>query len=812
MSELFLTVLNMSLTASYVILFVILVRLLLKKAPKVISYALWGVVAFRLIIPFSFESIFSLMPRNTNTVPIPHDIIYQQSPKINSGIEVVDSFVSQSLPAPTAGASANPLQIYVEIGAYIWVLGIIALLVYSLISVLILKRQLKSAQLIERNIYESKNLKTPFVLGLIKPRIYLPVGLSKEERNYTLFHEQTHIHRKDHILKILAFLILAIHWFNPLVWIAFMLMSTDMELSCDERVLKEMNEDIKKPYANSLLSLATGRHILNGSPLAFGEGNVKGRIKNVLNYRKPRFWVIAVTGLIAIALYVGLMANPKSLATFNGSSYRVEEILYQDPVYSFGYTLDTAPQYSISSDYMLYSKQITDNDWVMHKGLYPYKISRQELYALFNPLNNKAHEAIDQTKLIYRSDTDDENEIFYLIIQLKNGDVLLALGYDNEDNRRIRWLFRLEEIGDRNGFSLTDQEVARMLGYSSAYCFSTYEMDNGLYIIGFLADGEAKHSDIGAGLFKFKDGEYQLISQTIHKGQALEQDRIVVGMLIAHSNTYYDVILSNNENLAEIRRTSGGKVVSEKVDHINPSMTVIKLPEILSEATYTFYDASGQRIDGYIPAETTKRAESFEIQNATKVELRSGNTGNTVEITDTYNIQQITKAINSLQYEKGKSSNNSTGWSYSIKWYDKDGVLIEEIVILGSQNIDYKGKLYTALDGNIDTELLDDLLSKSANKVSLLTSEQQKAVNNSINYIKNSSFTAKDRINTNTIKIGSADEKTWEFVWSKDSKVENNAVDSTDWIITIGDTSNHDFAVIVCDSNTYEVIGYIPIE
>ena len=165
MSELFLSVLNMSLTASYVILFVILIRLLLKKAPKVISYALWGVVAFRLIMPFSFESIFSLMPRNGNAVPIPYDIIYQQSPKINSGIEVVDSFVSQSLPAPTAGASANPLQIYMEIGAYIWVLGIIALLVYSLVSILILRRQLKSAQLKEQNIFEAKNLKTPFVLG-----------------------------------------------------------------------------------------------------------------------------------------------------------------------------------------------------------------------------------------------------------------------------------------------------------------------------------------------------------------------------------------------------------------------------------------------------------------------------------------------------------------------------------------------------------------------------------------------------------------------------------------------------------------------
>lgn len=312
MSELLLTVLNMSLTASYVILFVILVRLLLKKAPNFISYALWGVVAFRLIIPFSFESMFSLMPRNTNTVPIPHDIIYQQSPRINSGIEVVDSFVSKSLPAPTIGASVNPMQVYIEIGAYIWILGIMVLLIYSLVSVLQLKRQLKSVELIEQNIFEAKNLKTPFVLGIVKPKIYLPVGLNVEERSYILLHEQTHIHRKDHIIKVLAFLILSTHWFNPLVWIAFMLMSTDMELSCDERVLKEMNEYIKKPYANSLLSLATGRHILNGSPLAFGERNVKGRIKNVLNYKKPRFWVIVLSAIIATAVGIGLLANPDS--------------------------------------------------------------------------------------------------------------------------------------------------------------------------------------------------------------------------------------------------------------------------------------------------------------------------------------------------------------------------------------------------------------------------------------------------------------------------------------------------------------------
>ncbi len=327
MSELFLTVLNMSLTASYVIIFVILIRLLLKKAPKVISYALWSVVAFRLLIPFSFESIFSLMPRNTNTVPIPHDIIYQQSPQINSGIEVVDSFLSNSLPAPAAGTSVNPLQIYTEIGAYIWVLGIIALLVYSLVSILILKRQLKNAQLIEKNIFEAKNLKTPFVLGLIRPKIYLPVGLNLVERNYILLHEQVHIHRKDHIIKVLAFLTLSVHWFNPLVWISFLLMNTDMELSCDEQVLSVMGQDIKKSYANSLLSLAAGRHILNGSPLAFGEGNVKGRIKNVLNYKRPKFWVIVLSIAIVAAVGVGLAANPDIYKDNNRFQLNFSEIV-----------------------------------------------------------------------------------------------------------------------------------------------------------------------------------------------------------------------------------------------------------------------------------------------------------------------------------------------------------------------------------------------------------------------------------------------------------------------------------------------------
>ncbi len=312
MGQLLLTILNMSFTASYVIMFVIIIRLLLRKAPKSISYALWSIAGFRLVIPFSFESVISLIPRKINISPIPHNIIYQERPRINSGIEVIDSAVNRLLPLATAQASANPLQIAVELGAYVWAIGIIALLFYSIVSVLILKTKLKSAKLLEDNIYQVEYLKTPFVLGIIKPKIYLPYGINDEEKDYILLHEQIHIMRKDYIIKPLAFLILTIHWFNPLVWISFILMSKDMELSCDERVLRQMDGENKKSYANTLLSLATKKQILNGGPLAFGEGSVKGRIKNVLNYKKPKFWLVVILIILLIRVGIGLISNPYS--------------------------------------------------------------------------------------------------------------------------------------------------------------------------------------------------------------------------------------------------------------------------------------------------------------------------------------------------------------------------------------------------------------------------------------------------------------------------------------------------------------------
>ena len=332
MIDLLIDILNMSLKASYVILIVMLIRLLLKKAPKFISYVIWSVVAFRLIIPFSFESIFSIIPKKMNTNPIPRDIVYQNTPQVKSGIEATDIIVNvkNSLPAPSTVASVNPMQTFMIIGSCIWILGMVALAIYSVISVIRLKRQLKDAKLLEDNIFEANNLRTPFVLGVIKPKIYLPTGLKAEERAYIVLHEQTHIRRADHIIKIIAFIILTIHWFNPLVWIAFVLMNKDMELSCDEYVLKEMKEDIKKSYANSLLSLAIGGHMINGSPLAFGEGNVKVRIKNVLNYKKPTFWMIAISMIIIAVIGVGLLTNPKEKEPLQKEDIAESGLLKQD--------------------------------------------------------------------------------------------------------------------------------------------------------------------------------------------------------------------------------------------------------------------------------------------------------------------------------------------------------------------------------------------------------------------------------------------------------------------------------------------------
>lgn len=321
MDQLFLKVINMSMTTSYVILLVILIRLLLKRVPKIYSYGLWLIVLFRLLVPFSFSSVFSMIPVNTNAIPA--DIMYAPKPEIHSGITLVDRVVNNSLPTPAVASSVNPIQVWLLIWECIWLAGILILLIYSIVSTLKLTKQLKSSKHLKGNIYLVNHIETPFVFGLLRPKIYLPFGLSEIEQSYMIKHEETHIKRFDHIIKFISFIATAIHWFNPLVWASFFLMGKDMELSCDEKVISEMGNEIKRDYSHSLLSLASSRRIIGGSPLAFGGANTKGRIKNILNYKKPRFWASLVGIIVIIVAVIGLLSNPKT----NGILAVKEEIL-----------------------------------------------------------------------------------------------------------------------------------------------------------------------------------------------------------------------------------------------------------------------------------------------------------------------------------------------------------------------------------------------------------------------------------------------------------------------------------------------------
>ncbi len=323
MENVFRTVLNMSLTASYVIIFVLMVRFPLKKAPRAISYALWSVVGFRLVLPFSFESMFSLIPFTAQLIPptvaLGESVSFVSAlgaavesigDAANGGIGAVTVHLGKTTGGYLITTEAYHSQVWLLFGSYLWLIGAVAMLLYSVVSIALLRRRLRGAVLSEGNAYEVENLGTPFVLGIVRPRIFIPVGLSPEQRRYILLHEQTHIRRWDHLVKLLSFITLSVHWFNPLVWTAFMLMSTDMELSCDERVIQAMGGEIRRSYARSLLSLAAGKRMISGSPLAFGEGSVRGRITNVLNYKKPTLWIMVVAIIAVTVIGTGLLANP----------------------------------------------------------------------------------------------------------------------------------------------------------------------------------------------------------------------------------------------------------------------------------------------------------------------------------------------------------------------------------------------------------------------------------------------------------------------------------------------------------------------
>ncbi len=439
MAQIFLQMFNMSISASYIVLAVLLLRLLFKKAPKWIAVALWGVVAVRLVCPFSVESMLSLIPSAQVVSP---NIMTEEMPTIHTGISAANSILNPIISgsfAPQPGASANPLQILVPICTAAWLAGVLALLMYAAFSYVRLKKTVATAVRYQDNVYQTEKVSSPFVLGIIKPKIYLPFHMSEQDIKPVVAHEKAHIRRGDHLWKPLGFLLLALYWFNPLMWVGYILLCRDIELACDEKVIKALDSDARAGYSQALLACSVNRRMIAACPLAFGEIGVKERVKSVLNYKKPAFWLIAVSLVACVAVAVCFLTNPKGegygKADFHKLTVMKDALRKQYPGY-FG--LDAANGLDV------YVWQMAPNSYSF--GLLPHSEEPYDLETLWNLPGARA----EQMRVILSTYEVDGEKIY--IVPWQNpvssylGEYWIVLNGENPEKRRAQYRQKIRDM------------------------------------------------------------------------------------------------------------------------------------------------------------------------------------------------------------------------------------------------------------------------------------------------------------------------------------------------------------------------------
>ena len=465
MAGIFLKIVNMSISACWIVLAIILLRFVLKKAPKWINCVLWGLAGLRLVLPFSFESVFSLIPSAETITKVPDS----PRPQINSGVSVIDNQINDYLQGNYFEGVTRPMGNFVDITtllAIVWIIGIVALLIYTLVSFLRLKRKIGTAVLLRDNIYQSEAVVSPFVLGVIKPKIYLPFNMNGQDMNHVIAHERAHIRRKDHFWKPLGFLILTLHWFNPVVWFGYILLCRDIELACDEKVVKELNNEQRADYSEALLACSVNRRMIAACPLAFGEVGVKDRIKSVLNYKKPAFWIIVVAIVVSITVAVCFLTNPVNTSIYN-SSYETGKCLYSYVVSADKETKSNELVFDITSDgkvYKIFGDGTTDELGVLKESDY----TAEELEAAIK--NQDAKLNIGNIKNAYElSDC--------IFLQKSNGTVYLVQFFSDG---RIMSVFKLNRIdkSDISNFSGSEKlawnynpSLSHTAHYTRAFAF-----------------------------------------------------------------------------------------------------------------------------------------------------------------------------------------------------------------------------------------------------------------------------------------------------------------------------------------------------
>lgn len=427
MSEIFLKIVNMSISASWVVLAVLLLRLLLKKAPKWINGILWGIVGLRLIIPFSFESIFSLIPSAETFSKASNSL----RPHFESGVTVIDNQVNDYLGGHYCEGVTRPAGLFADITtvlAVVWIVGIIVLLLYTIISYLRVKNKIGTAVILRDNIYQSESVVSPFVLGIIKPKIFLPFNMSKQDEDLVIAHEEAHIKRKDHFWKPLGFIILTIHWFNPLMWLGYVLLCRDIEIACDEKVVKKLSNEQRTDYSQALLNCSVNRRMIAACPLAFGEVGVKERVKSVLNYKKPAFWIIIVSIIALIFASVCLLTNPKNNLDdeLREKNYSVFKYYYTDVI-----TLKKANKYADKELYAIdenFNLYFSNGDGWVNRGQLKIQIDTKTTEEIIKENIPFYYRIIGFDKIYTDSDGGK-------IAIMNNGDIIYACIADYGDSQ-----------------------------------------------------------------------------------------------------------------------------------------------------------------------------------------------------------------------------------------------------------------------------------------------------------------------------------------------------------------------------------------
>ena len=588
MQTVFLELVKLSLIGSLFAAAVMLVRLIFRKAPKWLFCVLWGVVALRLICPVSIESNVSLVPDRLASGQIitnvgneyigDVDIIYESNASYSNAVEAGRQPVysndgyyviteKDSLEAPkTVGETVYPIL------SWIWVAGVVLMLAYTAVSYLLLRKKMEEATQLRDNIWQCEQVDSPFVLGFIKPRIYLPYAITDSDMANVIAHEQAHIQRKDHWWKPIGFLLLSIHWFNPVLWMAYILLCRDIEAACDEKVIKHMEKDEMRAYSTALLHCSVHRRRIAACPLAFGETGVKERIKRVMNYRKPAFWVILLALIASAVACVLLLTNPSAKnTTLMGANYRVTDVLYS----TASEDDDRYSRFLITADYVLYAQLEGDDSWCIHEKMEAYPLTAKELQEYTTNKNGwKENYRIQDITDAYIC--RKENDWFYLAAQTKNGDTLIGVGWEDvsergqgaSDDTYLRYLYKVESEFTENEFNVNFfvHSLYEALGVTDCFEAYTNEDNPGFIVVGFMSDyndqAEHDYNDMGFAVFQSQNNGYRLLDYHVYENAANQNEGILfcdhpAVMSLDGSmdhNVTFDVIISCNTKLDKIQR------------------------------------------------------------------------------------------------------------------------------------------------------------------------------------------------------------------------------------------------------------------